>query len=354
MPDTAQHLIDISGFNPVSDWRAVRADGIVGASIKISQATNYLNPLRAAQIVGARGAGVAPGGYHFGDPRFGATDQARFFVNNAKPYGLFEAGALAPMYDAENWDGNFNWAGRTQLSTHIREWVKVVSGETGARRVLVYGSQSWWAGRWLVPEDWAVDGVEILNWVAIYNGDPGNLGGWSHPLDALHQHTSGGIVPGIPDRVDKNVTLRGRTVGGLTLGSNHDDKELDMALSDDDVQRIANAVAGIMVPVGYERNEDGTPVLADLPMTEHLRGTNHGVWTQPAEVAKLVQTCHDDLVTRLDDLGERVSGIESGAPISDVQLDTALQRTGVLDDVMRYGTPIVADKATGGGAGHTS
>jgi GH25 family lysozyme M1 (1,4-beta-N-acetylmuramidase) len=228
------HLIDISSYNAVHDWNAVRANGIVGASIKVSQQVNYLNPLCGAQAAGARSAGIAPGGYHFGDPRVSASAQARYFVANARPHGLFNDEALAPMYDAENWEGGgLVWPSPQVLNSHIAEHIRVVREETGVQRHFVYGSLSWWQSRWLDPGVWADENV--LLWIAVYNGQPGNLQGWSHPNDALHQHTSSGVVPGIPGQVDKNVTLRDRAIGDLVNRS-----EDDMQLTD----RMLNAWGG--------------------------------------------------------------------------------------------------------------
>src|SRR3954471_20490217 len=229
-----ENLIDISSYNAVNDWNAVRANGIVGASIKVSQQVNYLNPLCGSQAAGARRAGIAPRGYHFRDPRVSPAEQARYFVDNARPHGLFNDEALAPMYDAENWEGGgLVWPSPQVLNSHIAEHIRVVREETGVQRHLVYGSLSWWQGRWIDPDVWADENV--LLWIAVYNGQPGYLQGWSHPNDALHQHTASGVVPGIPGQVDKNVTLRDRAIGDLVNGS-----EDDMQLTD----RMKNAWGG--------------------------------------------------------------------------------------------------------------
>jgi GH25 family lysozyme M1 (1,4-beta-N-acetylmuramidase) len=319
------HLIDIASYNTVTDWNAVHADGIVGASIKVSQATNYLNPLRTEQVVGARRAKVAPGGYHFGDPRVGATEQARFFVNNAKPLGLFDEDALAPMYDAENWEGGgLLWAGRTQLSTHIREFVKVVHGETGARRVLVYGSLNWWQIRWLVPEDWAVDGVEVLNWIAVYNGQPGNLQGWSHPLDAVHQHTSKGLVPGVAGDVDKNVTLRDRQLGALVLGGGDD----DMATSDERLTAIESKLDRILTVFFDSVNGPVVGGGPGIPETLHDIVQRNGDETRKAVVAESARVI------------EAVTNLELGGGATDDQVERVMRTSGLFDDVVRKGQPV--------------
>jgi len=257
-----EYLIDISSYNAVNDWNAVRANGIVGASIKVSQQVNYLNPLCGAQVAGARAAGVAPGGYHFGDPRVSAAAQASYFVKNARPHGLFNDDALAPMYDAENWEGGgLIWPNPKTLNAHIAEHIRVVREETGVRKHLVYGSLSWW-GSWIDPDLWADE--DVLLWIAVYNGRPGDLQGWSHPLDAVHQYTSAGSVPGIPGSVDKNTTLRDRRIGDLTIKG----KENDMQLTD----RMKNAWGG-------------TPTLEEVFRYIDLRGSQNWESNQRQEVA---------------------------------------------------------------------
>lgn len=210
------HLIDIASHNPVGNWRAVADNGISGASIKVSQQVNYLNPLCGPQVAGARSVGIAPGGYHFGDPRVSPAAQASFFVRNARAFNLFADDCLAPMYDAENWDGNFAWT-KAQINAHIPEHIRVVREETGVRRHLVYASLSWWTSGFLDTDAWADD--DVLFWIAVYNGRPGDLQGWSDPHDVLHQHTSSGIVPGIDGLVDKNVTVGGQSLASLMIGA---------------------------------------------------------------------------------------------------------------------------------------
>ncbi len=219
------HLIDIAVFNEVRDWDKVAADGIKGASVKVSQQVNYLNPLAASQFAGAQRVGIAAGGYHFGDPRVSAARQASYFVANARGLGAFKQGALAPMYDAENWkEGGLVWPNPKTLNDHIREHIRVVREETGVLEHLVYGSLSWWKDGWIDPDIWGDE--HVLNWIAVYNGQPGNLQGWDHPNDGLHQHTSSGIVPGVVGHVDKNTTLRGRRIADLTIGNTEDDMQL--------------------------------------------------------------------------------------------------------------------------------
>lgn len=250
-----QHLLDIASYNTVTDWRAVANDGIVGTSVKVSQALNYLNPLRGVQTFGARAVGVVPGGYHFGDPRVSATEQARYFITHARALGLLDAGALAPMYDAEDWvGGGLSWSSPDQLTHHIREFIRVLRDEADVNRVLVYGSLNWWVSGWLRPNEWQHDGVEVLNWIAYYNGDPGNTGTWHDARDALHQHTSDGVVPGVIGRVDKNVTLNGRTVGDLRIGDD-DMGAQELAM----LQEILDNVRPVRIEIAKKTDGVETP-----------------------------------------------------------------------------------------------
>ncbi len=179
-----------------------------------------------------------------------AAEQARFFVDHAKPHGLFDDDALAPMYDAENWEGGgLVWPSPKILNDHIAEHIRVVREETGVRRHLVYGSLSWW-GTWIDPDLWADD--DVLLWIAVYNGQPGDLEGWSHPNDALHQHTSGGVVPGVAGNVDKNVTLPGRTIGDLVI-KQEDDMAVFTQEQIDLVVRAAHKVVDEFDPTADDR-----------------------------------------------------------------------------------------------------
>lgn len=167
----------------------------------------------------AKDSGAALGGYHFGDHRYDPHEQARFFFDRAEALGLLDAGDLAPMYDVENWGTKtlqVTWPNRQTIRYHVNVWLDEAV-RRGCRRALIYGSLSWWLGGMLVPADYERGDIEVLNWIAVYNGRPGDLQGWAHPRDALHQYTSDGTFDGIDGRVDKNKTLNGRTAAGLTI-----------------------------------------------------------------------------------------------------------------------------------------
>lgn len=217
-----EYLFDISNHNdPVIDWaRVVAPDDVPGGWLKLTQATDFIDGLADDYVAQAKDDGVMLGGYHFGDHRYDALTQARFFFDRAQALGLLDAGDLAPMYDVENWGTKtfqVVWPDRATIRHHVNVWLDEAVRRS-VKRALVYGSLSWWLGGMLVPSDYERDDIEVLNWIAVYNGRPGDLQGWSHPRDALHQYTSDGTFDGIDGRVDKNSTLNGRTSAGLTLG----------------------------------------------------------------------------------------------------------------------------------------
>ncbi|MCW2693956.1 MAG: glycoside hydrolase family 25 protein [Mycobacterium sp.] len=61
-------IIDISGYNPQFDLRAVKAAGYTGVYIKATEGTGYVNPYFAAQRQAAIDAGLVWGAYHFFHP----------------------------------------------------------------------------------------------------------------------------------------------------------------------------------------------------------------------------------------------------------------------------------------------
>ena len=61
--------IDVSGYQPQacksSWWLALKAKGVLGAIIKLSEGTYYRNPYGTAQLLAAKQAGLKLSGYHF-------------------------------------------------------------------------------------------------------------------------------------------------------------------------------------------------------------------------------------------------------------------------------------------------
>lgn len=209
------YLIDISSHNDIDDWHAVRGNNITGVSVKATQGDYYVNPKATGQVSGARAAGVAAGVYHFGDPDSGVDRDVAFFAQHARRLDALGNGSLLPMLDIEDSPAdNIHWnanSANSYISGFIRRWRE----ETGVGLIAVYANLHFYTSL-LRPNEWADE--QVVLWLALYNGDPGNVGGFYHPRLGIHQHTSKGIVPGARKEIDRNVTVNGFELENLLLG----------------------------------------------------------------------------------------------------------------------------------------
>ncbi|WP_229686544.1 LysM peptidoglycan-binding domain-containing protein [Longimycelium tulufanense] len=211
-----EYGIDVSSWNSAYDWHAARGNNITYASVKLTQGNYYLSPAAREQVHGARNAGICAGGYHFADHRNGVAANVTTFVDTARELGLLDTGAFLPMLDVEDSPADgISWNAST-ANTFVSEWIRHLRDTTGVQQVAVYANLSAWRAL-LRPDEWCDDNVAL--WLALYNGDPGNTGGYTHPRLALHQHTSQGRVPGIAGDVDRNVTVGPFSLDHLTLGT---------------------------------------------------------------------------------------------------------------------------------------
>lgn len=198
--------IDVSHWNPVTDWNAVRGNGISFCSFKLTEGIGNTDSTSPGRVPAARAAGIVPGGYHFARPG-DVGGQAARFAASLRAAGLLGGGALAPMLDMEAAEL------RDGANGFVRDFIARLRAETGIRRVLVYGNLDWYTNV-LRPGDWA--DADVLLWIARYNGIPGRPG-WSHPQLAVHQHSQQGRVPGISGNVDRDATVGSYTLAQLTL-----------------------------------------------------------------------------------------------------------------------------------------
>ena len=77
-------IIDLSHFNTVTSFAAVKSAGIVGIIHKATQATNWSDNTYAARKSQALAAGLWWGAYHFGTNADGAA-QAEYFLSKVNP-----------------------------------------------------------------------------------------------------------------------------------------------------------------------------------------------------------------------------------------------------------------------------
>lgn len=197
--------VDVSHYNAVEDWHAVRGNGISYALLKVTESTDYVDDTSAGYADGARGAGIAVGGYHFARP-VDVGAQVAHFADRLAERGMLAPGSAWAALDMEA-------EGFVDPNAFIRDFIGQFRARTGVAGMLVYANLNWWTNI-LRPDEWADDNV--LLWIARYNGDPGNPG-WAHPRLAVHQHSDRGTVPGISGGVDRNATVGAYGLGNFLI-----------------------------------------------------------------------------------------------------------------------------------------
>jgi lysozyme len=212
----ADYGIDVSSYNTIASWPAVRGVPNTWAWCKATQGGGYTNPRFVSQFTGAAAAGLAAGAYHFADPNVSVAANVSHFVAIAGAVGAFSKGAFVPLLDIENdtVDG-INWtaAGANAFIAAFRDQLRAA---TGQRKLCVYASQSWFSSGFLRPNDWADQDVFLC--AARYGFSPGNVG-WSHPRLAVHQYTDGTAQFGSTlYSTDRSVLLAPFTRDQLTIG----------------------------------------------------------------------------------------------------------------------------------------
>lgn len=115
--------IDVSHFQNIIDWPAVRSAGKHFAFIKVTEGVDLLDPQFSANWPGAKAAGLVRGAYHFYVPEDDPITQAEFFITNLE----LTAGDLAPALDVE-YSKEVN---AETLAANIKIWLETVESAFG-------------------------------------------------------------------------------------------------------------------------------------------------------------------------------------------------------------------------------
>lgn len=187
--------IDVSSHQPVIDWGQV-AQHYQFAIVKCTGGTWYRNPQYAAQIAGARGAGMVVGHYHFAHEGTADSDplaEADYFVARID----WQPGEVVAL-DIED----------TGVAGDLSDWALAWLGRVEKRlgiRPLLYSFPNYIETRGLGTD--ALAGYPL--WYAYYK-TPYAMGTWppvpGHwPRIAIWQWSGGTTVPGIPNDTDDNL-----------------------------------------------------------------------------------------------------------------------------------------------------
>lgn len=132
--------IDVSYYQRVINWSAVKAAGKQFALIRVSDGTGFNDPNFAANWRGAKAAGLTVGAYQFFRPGQDATAQADLIVNQLIAIG-FGAGDIPPVIDVEARDG----VSSANIVARVNTWLQRVRARTG-RLPILYTSPGFWSG----------------------------------------------------------------------------------------------------------------------------------------------------------------------------------------------------------------
>ncbi|MFI1767534.1 glycoside hydrolase family 25 protein [Streptomyces sp. NPDC020800] len=209
----------------VSNYQSATYD-LSGADfvfVKATQSTDYTNPKHADQVARARANSRVVGHYHYLTATPSMTAQMDFFLSHAAP----KAGEVLAV----------DWEEAGVSCAEKDEAIKYLRGKAGGRRVLLYCSQSYWTGR--DTTSYTGDGL----WVAQYNGKPGQPSITAPWL--LHQYTD--------SPVDTSVATFASRAEMAAWAAGED---LDVALTDDDVKKVADAVVAKLLAGGGALEDD--------------------------------------------------------------------------------------------------
>ncbi len=110
--------IDVSHYQGVVNWGAVKAAGCSFAFAKATEGTGIVDSEFAANWSGMKAAGLARGAYHFFHPSEDAAAQASRFLATVQ----LQPGDLPPVIDVEVSDG----ADNATVVAGVQAWLDAV------------------------------------------------------------------------------------------------------------------------------------------------------------------------------------------------------------------------------------
>ncbi len=128
--------IDVSSYQGVIDWPAVKASGVVFAYIRASDGMTYPDTTFAANWANARTAGVLRGAYQFFREDEDPVAEADFFLTMMGP---LEPDDLPPVIDVETADGQ----SQSDVVVNIGKWLDEVQTGSGRKPMVYAGLYSW-------------------------------------------------------------------------------------------------------------------------------------------------------------------------------------------------------------------
>jgi MYXO-CTERM domain-containing protein len=202
--------IDVSYYQGDIDWQAVAGDGVKFAWVRVSHSTQFKDPKFAANLAGARAAGIHTGVYQYFEPGQDPIAQAQLLLDLTGP---LLPGDMPPMIDVESKDT----VPKAQYADAIRAWLDHVEAATGVVPFIYTGYYYW------NDNVGTAEFADYPLWIANYNpGCPLVPDAWA--TWTAHQTCDCGQIAGIDGAVDTDLfngdeeALMGYAVGGAVCG----------------------------------------------------------------------------------------------------------------------------------------
>lgn len=181
-------LADLSNNNREPDWQRLRAAGVVGVWLKVSEGTGFVDETWPERSRAARQAGLRVGGYHFARTNESFTLQTQLFT---RALGKVQRRDLRPVLDLETNDGRLS---SQALHGFAHGFLRVVRKRTGV------GGLFYSYGSFIRQQSW-LETVGYGLWLADYGPDDGGEHVPRVPLPwrrcVAHQFTSKGSAGGL-------------------------------------------------------------------------------------------------------------------------------------------------------------
>ncbi|MEK6452631.1 GH25 family lysozyme [Caldifermentibacillus hisashii] len=163
-------FIDVSHWNaeqglPLSFYQTIKASGVQGVVVKVSEGTSYLDPAASVNIANAKQAGLVTSAYHFGrlTSVADAKAEAKWFDQALKKVGFNKDTDGYVVLDLEVTSGITN---KTKLTEYANAFIKQMQ-ELGYTKVDIY-SGSYFYNTHLNPSSLTIDKPWLARYSSIY------------------------------------------------------------------------------------------------------------------------------------------------------------------------------------------
>lgn len=136
---TTSRGMDVSAYQGVQDWAALKAKGVTFAFAKASEGERSRDTRFDTHIAGIVKAGLVPGAYHFAWPVQDVAKEAANYIAAVRPYAKR---GFCHWLDLEAYSDRRNYGGRSaaQIRAWVSEWLRLIAAAFPGQRCGVYTS----------------------------------------------------------------------------------------------------------------------------------------------------------------------------------------------------------------------